>query len=256
MRILKGQESLPDDSTLVQHNISDGGTVNIVIEPEKKIIVKLQFGLEKFSKTVKNSMSVKDLKQELINSDDFAFVHCDFNLLYLENPDKKVKLDTSLPLYYYKIDDGATILIEKTFLLVNIKRVGGETEWIKRMPKTATIADLKKVILKDICDKSVSNVSLYLNDELKVNDEDVLEDLVEYFDDMLYFVEDKCYKECKGVYYRGKKIAFIGVDENDSKEDLKLRARDQLCIPLRKIKAKKPPSENWSGSKYYIIKHE
>ena len=29
----EGQEILPDDSTLVQHKISDGDTVNVLIEP-------------------------------------------------------------------------------------------------------------------------------------------------------------------------------------------------------------------------------
>ena len=254
MRILKGQEILPDDSTLVQHNISDNDTINIIIEPEKKIKLKLQFDPEEFSKTVKNSMSVKDLKQELIDSDDFAFVHNDFDPMYLENPVKKVKLDTSLPLHCYKIDDGATILIEKTFLLVNIRGVGGETEWIKRMPKKAKVSDLKAVILTDICPKSVSNIRIYLGK--KLDEEDVLGDVVEDFDEMFVFVEDKCYEDYRYVYYMGKRIALIGVDENDSEEDLKLRAQDQLCIPQRKVKVKKPESENWGGSKYYIIKHE
>ena len=68
VRILKGQEILPDDSTLVQHNISDGDTVNIVIEPDKKITVEVVCNLGPFKLRISNSCLVKGLKKRLIDS--------------------------------------------------------------------------------------------------------------------------------------------------------------------------------------------
>ena len=64
VRILKGQEILPDDSTLVQHNISDGDTVNIFIEPEKQITVEVVCNLGTFKHEISNCLLVKGLQAE------------------------------------------------------------------------------------------------------------------------------------------------------------------------------------------------
>ena len=81
MRILKGQEILPDDSTLVQHNISDGDTVNIIVEPDKQIIVYVSCTLGTFKHEVSTSMTISDLKQKLIDSMQVAFLWVNSNWL-------------------------------------------------------------------------------------------------------------------------------------------------------------------------------
>ena len=257
MRILKGQKILPDDSTLAQHNISDGDTVNIVIEPEKKIVLNVQFGPQIFPIFVSTSMSIKAVKQQLINNGTVVFNHCDFDLVYSQSPSSKVKLDdTLLPLHYYAIDGSAYISIEKTYLLVRIERVGQDGEWVKRMPKTASVGDLKKVILRGICDESVFGISVYLANSDKLEDDEILGELVKKeVDDFFYFVEDKCYNEYKEVYFKGNKVAKIGVDKNDSKRDLVFRAQDQLGIPFLMIEVRKPHPHHWDRSDSYIIEH-
>ena len=49
VRVIKGQEVLPDGSTLDEHGIIDGSTVNIVIEPDKYINLKMKLGPKLFS---------------------------------------------------------------------------------------------------------------------------------------------------------------------------------------------------------------
>ena len=122
----------------------------------------MEFGPQIFSISVLTSMSIKAVKQQLINDKIIVFNHCDFDLVYLQGPGNKVKLDdSSLPLHYYAIDGSAYIILEKTYLLLRIERVGEDGQWIKQMPKTGTISDLKKVILWGICDESVFDVSVY-----------------------------------------------------------------------------------------------
>ena len=127
----------------------------------------MQFSPQMFSFSVSTCTSIKAVKQQLINDGTVVFNHCDFKLVYLQGP-RKVKLDdTSLPLHYYAIDNGAFIVIEKTYLLVKIERVGEKGQWIKRMPKTANVCDLKKVILKGICNESVFDVQGRIQDLIR-----------------------------------------------------------------------------------------
>ena len=44
VRVIKGQEVLTDGSILEQHEITDGSTVNIVMEPDKKINLHVTLG--------------------------------------------------------------------------------------------------------------------------------------------------------------------------------------------------------------------
>ena len=49
VRVIKEQEVLPDGSTLDQHGIIDGATVNIVIEPDKEINLNIKLGPKEYS---------------------------------------------------------------------------------------------------------------------------------------------------------------------------------------------------------------
>ena len=60
------------------------------------------------------------------------------------------------------IDNNAVIVIEKSYVLVSMAKVGDDIPWTKRMPKNAKIRDLKEVILHQIFGRSISDVSIYL----------------------------------------------------------------------------------------------
>ena len=51
VRVIKGQEVLPDGSTLEEHGIIDGSTINIVIEPEKEINLIMKLSPKAFHPT-------------------------------------------------------------------------------------------------------------------------------------------------------------------------------------------------------------
>ena len=65
--MIKGQEVLPDGSTLKEHGIIDGSTVNIVIEPDKELNLTFILGPKQFTHKVKSSLSMRELKQQLID---------------------------------------------------------------------------------------------------------------------------------------------------------------------------------------------
>ena len=67
VRVIKGQEVLPDGSTLEQSGITDGSTVSIVIEPDKQINLQMTLGPKIFTFEVNNSVTVWNLKKQLID---------------------------------------------------------------------------------------------------------------------------------------------------------------------------------------------
>ena len=259
MRILKGQEILPDDSTLVQQNISDDDTVNIVIEPEKEIYIAVTFGPEVFPYKTKNSKLIQNLKNTLNDNNQIVLLSEEFDLHHIayasESTKKGVKLDPSLPFHYYDFPENEVLRIHvvKTYLLLNIKKVGESTEWTRKMAKSATVLDLKKVILDEICNKRGMDISLYLNKTTKLLDTAKIGEVVTDTFDTIYFLENKCFKDFLKVHYKGQLISVVGVEKNDTSEDLKMRVQDQMGIPVGKIYVKKPKHHNWSRINGYVI---
>ena len=130
VRILKGQEIQQDKSTLIQHNISDGDTINVVIESEKKFHFNVVFGPEKLSYNAEGSNLINDLKKTLINKNVVVFLLEDFDLQYdtfaSDSMKKQVKLDLSLPFHYYDFPENEVFSIHlvKTYFLLYITKVG------------------------------------------------------------------------------------------------------------------------------------
>ena len=59
IRVIKGQEVLPDGSTLDEHGIIDGSTVNIEDEDYDKVVnLRLKLGPKEFTSSVMNYVRV------------------------------------------------------------------------------------------------------------------------------------------------------------------------------------------------------
>ena len=113
VRILKGQDVLPDCSTLQEHGITDGDTVNIVIEPDRKININVTLGPKTFTCVVKHSLSLGELKVLLISNNQVALLPREFSLakVILINDEKQhVKMNKlTMPLHYYEVGDTSMI---------------------------------------------------------------------------------------------------------------------------------------------------
>ena len=151
VRILKGHEMLPDDSTLVQHNISDGDTVRVLIEPERNIAVEVQCGPMVYRHEVNYSMTVKELKMFLIENNEVAFLEKDIGLIMqATNKDLKQELelkDDSMPLHYFTSDLIIKLKVIGPTIFIASQNPFGETTHHK-IPKKGTVCDLKQIIMK------------------------------------------------------------------------------------------------------------
>ena len=151
VRVIKGQEVLPDGNILEEHGILDGSTVNIVIEPDKKISIQVKIGPLQFIERVKNSVVVHHLKRQLIDGHIVGFKFKDFSLLVscVDNDGIPADIplqDESLPLHLHGVGDNTTLRViggRVAIKLVNQKGKG----WYKTFSKNVTVAQMKQTIL-------------------------------------------------------------------------------------------------------------
>ena len=150
VRVIKGQEVLQDGNTLDQHGIIDGSTVNIVIEPEKEISIKMKLGPKEFTHKVKSSVRVRDLKHQLIDGGTVGFLLEDLTLIVSADDNDCVTddiplEDDSLPLYLYGVSDNMTVkIMGEKITIVLVTYFGGH--YRRSLPKNMTIDVLKQEI--------------------------------------------------------------------------------------------------------------
>ena len=255
MRLLKGQEILPDDSTLEQHGLIGGSTVNIVIEPDKEINLTIKFGSERFSWKLKTSRSVKYLKQSMIDADQVALVPEDFDLVKISYA-QKIVLEASLPLHHYALTDGVMLEARLAFLRLNIEQIGTDIPWTRKTSRSATVNELKDIIAVEILQKPKADISIFYEGTKKLGDMQVLGDVVNDDHQQLYFAENKSFKNFWQVYYKGESLGYIGVEKTDTHYDLKYRAQDQLGVPFKKIHVKIKKPHHWNRINGYVIEVE
>ena len=153
MRTLKGDEIVPDDSTLVQHNISDGDTVNVLIEPEHNIEVEVQCGPIVYKHEVIYCMTHKEFKIFLIENNEVTFLEKDIGLIMQatnKNVEQELELnDDSMPLHY--CTEGLIIKLKVIgpTIFITSQNPFGETTCHK-IPKNGTLCDLKQIIMKSL----------------------------------------------------------------------------------------------------------
>ena len=151
--IFNGKFTTPDDSTLNQHSIIDGDTVNIHVETTKGVSIEVKCGPKTYKHEVNLSMQVKELKQRLINKNQVAFSFHDFLMeKVLHGKEDVILSNESLPLYLYGVRNGSTLNVIHVFVMVNIVNEKGET-YYKSLHRNTIPKDLKQMI----CVKSHNN---------------------------------------------------------------------------------------------------
>ena len=146
VRVIQGQKVLQDDNTLEGHGITDGSTVNIVIEPDKEINLQIKLGSKEITHKVKNSVRIISLKQQLIDGGIVGLPVDRFSLMISADQKEDILFpDESLPLHLCGVLDKTTINViggRVTVQLVNEKG----SNWYKTFPKTMTVNQMKKII--------------------------------------------------------------------------------------------------------------
>ena len=145
--MIKGQDVLPDGSTLRENRFTDGSTVNIVIKPVIVVNLHMKLGPKEFTCNVHNSMLVRDLRQQLIDGGKVGFSINEFHLIISEDDNHRVATDIplveeSLPLHMYRVGDNTTNRIVGKKVMIDLVSPGGQ-HWWKTFPRTTTIKQLK-----------------------------------------------------------------------------------------------------------------
>ena len=217
MRILKGQEILPDDSTLVQHNISDGDTLNILIEPEQDIEIEVKCGPKIYRHKVSRCMTVKRLKLLLIENNQVAFLYRNFKLHVTSEDNKQVLGDDSLPLHFYTLGSFVKLEAVGPTMVVESQNSFGDSD-SHRMSIKATILELKKMIMKSRCDDTITDICMFVaceDDRYKQLDdeEDIPVCKLIQKDKTVYFIEDKLslnrFNLDWAIHYQGERIGVV-----------------------------------------------
>ena len=224
VRVIKGQNVLPDGSSLEEHGIIDGSTVNIVIEPDKELNIKMKLGPKEFTHKVKSSVRVRELKQQLIDGGNVGFKN--FSLVLREITDGFALEDDSLPLHLCGVGDDTMIWIIGERVQVTLV-TSWRQRWYKSFPRNITVNQMKKRIR--LVDRFFS-----------AEDKDLLEDIWLFVqrgesfqrldddagveppigtvlsdNDVIYLVEDRYLSDdaidmCRfPVYYKGERIGRV-----------------------------------------------
>ena len=271
VRVIKGQEVLPDGSTLDEHGIIDGSTVNIVIEPDKEISIKIKLGPKEFTHKVLNSVRVRELKQQLIDGDVVGFKPNAFTLNISADGKDGVAanfplLDESLPLHLYGVSDNTTIRIIGGRVQVTLV-TSWRQKWYKSFPRNITVNQMKKRIR--LVDRFFSAEDKDLLDDIwlfvqrgesfqRIDDDygeapigSVLSD-----NDVIYLVEDRFFSDDAidmysfPVYYKDKRVGRVWwritkekrndytLYQSDTVLSLKLRIQELLGFPVSCVDVK------------------
>ena len=201
VRVIQGQKVLQDGNTLEGHGITDGSTVNIVIEPDKEINLQIKLGSKEITYTVNNSVRICSLKQQLINDGIIGLPLDRFSLMISADqkegiPEDVLLLDESLPLHLCGAHDQTTINIiggRVTVQLVNVKG----SKWYKTFPKTMTVNQMKKII-RSVDSLHMADVRLLIDIWLIVKRGEVYQEIegevqigaILSDNDIIYFIAD------------------------------------------------------------------
>ena len=150
VRVIKGQKVLPDGSTLQQHGITDGSTVNIVIEPEKEINLHMSLGSWLFTYKVNNSVRMCDLKQSLIDGGTVGLALDEFQLLISgdgndEIPDDIPLHDELLPLHLCGVGDNTRLRIIGGNIMIQLVSQKGQ-HWYKTFSRNMIISEMNQTL--------------------------------------------------------------------------------------------------------------
>ena len=265
VRVIKGQEVLPDGSTLDEHEIIDGSIVNIVIEPEKEINLFVKIGFKEVMFAVKSSVRVRELKQQLIDGGSVGFLLNHFNLLISADDNdgitETISLeDESLPLHLCGVSDNTKIKVIGDNVQIQLVTSRAK-QWYKSFPRNITVNQMKqriRLVNRFFTGKDrdlLQDVWLFVKHGKSYQrlDEEAIIGAVLSDNDVIYLVEDRFFDEDDmfPVYCNGQEIGRIGWTitsehqgnryykyQSDMALTLKLRTQELLGFPVTSIDVK------------------
>ena len=261
IRVIKGQDVLPDGSTLEKHGIIDGSTVNIEDEDYDKVVnLRLKLGPKEFTSSVMNYVRVIDLKLFLIDNGGVGFSINEFQLIVSADDNEGVAadfplLDESLPLNLYGVSENTMIRIIGGRVQIILVTSKGK-RWHKYFSRSMTISQMKQRIRRFLgYDKDLDGIWLFVFEQISNSykrldgDEDLQIGSVLSGNDVIYLVEDRFFADSDvfPVFYREEPIGHFGWKitaerrggnrrhHSDTALSLKLRIQELLGFPVYRV---------------------
>ena len=232
-RVIKGPEILTDDSTLKEHGIIDGSTVNIIIEPDRKINLCVKLGPKKVECSVDNSLRLRDLKQQLIDGGIVGFVLSEFTLVISADhnngiTDDIILEDESLPLHLCGVSDNTTMNVVKWQVVIHLINQKGQ-HFFKTFPRNMTVNQMKEKLLGQDTILFLQTGSGYRKFD---GDEPIGEVLSNYH--VVYYIKDRFFDPpwVVRIYYEDLEIGRVGCVQGDTVLSVKLRVQEQMGFPV------------------------
>ena len=273
VRVIKGQDVLPDGSTLDEHEIIDGSTVNIVIEPDKEINLKMKLGPKEFTQKVSSSVRVRDFKQQLIDGGIVGFMlgQCTLVITADDNDDVNDEIpldDNSLPLHLCGVSDNTTLKIVSRKMMIQLFSQRGQHMY-KTFPRNMTVNQMKKNILleqgqgvpwpsRSLPPGPTIEISLFRecgSNYRKLDGDGPIGDVLSDYD-TVHFIEDKFFDEgwTIPVLFNDTEIGRVGTNQRDTVLSVKLRVQEQMGFPVASVTFSDPEDKiiQYSASCYHV----
>ena len=279
VRVIQGQDILPDGSTLEEQGITDGSTVNIIIEPVKEIHLHMSLGSWQFTHKVYNSVRTRDLKQQLIDGGTVGLALDEFQLLITDGGYDEIRYDTPpnnelLPLHLCEVGDNTRLRIIGGSIIIQLMGQKGN-RWYKTFPRKMKISEMKQalssfnflfpIVSDETSDKYRTDVMLFLqtgNGYRKLEGEAPIGSVLSE-NDIIHFIEDRFYQhdDIIPVYFGHhppKNIGLVGYVGGDTIVSIKLRFQGQMGFPVFRVDIKqgKTSLENDSTLQYQNYIHK
>ena len=208
-------------------------------KPEQFIVINVKCGPKTYTKNVSNSLTVGQLKGQLVNTGVVAFLIDEFKLrkfLNLDGTVNKTTLvdDDSLSLYYYGVQNEANLTVIGPYIRLNI--VNTESKRSFRMfPRWSSFLEVKRILA------SVHHFDFFMFVERRNNvyqelgtAHDIPVDHVLKDGDTIYLSKNDFFRSYCRLYFNGSEGGNFGFG-GESVLSLKLRTQLLTGVPVRNI---------------------
>ena len=232
MLLFRGKYTIPDDSTLDELSITDGDTVNILIEPDQCVNIYVKCGPKTYQLETSLSMQVKELKQLLSKNNQVGLLHEFFYLAMISSVNRETTLTNEyLPLHFYGVQNELLLKVIGKFIQLNIVNTRNEMN-CRSFPRNTTLNDFKKTVIYFrqyyekyygtftniiMFTKKVNNVYKRLHENHNITIGDLFSE-----NDTIYLSIDDFFRNSYPLYYDGNEIGKVGVGHEESVLSIKL----------------------------------
>ena len=249
VRLLQGKTVLQDDSKLSEYNIEDGAVISALFEPDVDVNIEVSTGHQTYHLVLPNSTSVMALKLQLCDLIKWGIAAEEIDLL-----SEDIQLENDLPIHYYGIKSGSKLTILRPYISVTIEDNHGDVLY-RRISRRETIREIKSQLRKSqrVDPESgrstnyrghENDMRLYLvegenefrelADNLTINDHKIQDNASLYLLSYRWTNSTRAKDVPISTLNSGSKLH--GVEYHDTVLSVRVRAQDQLGIPVKDVK--------------------